>query len=142
MSYYDQNNISMGEEEAHQPVLLDVDVVVDSVSDLLTQLQRIKTILISSVPHPGYFIAGGVAGVTSRTMTAPLDRLKVYLIAHTGPLEEILSQPSSGGSSKATKLGAGTLARACKDLWGNGGIRNLFAGKYLRFSQCFINTDM
>lgn len=37
----------------------------------------------------GYFYAGGVAGVISRTCTAPFDRLKVYLIAnstHHSPL--------------------------------------------------------
>ncbi|ODV91535.1 hypothetical protein CANCADRAFT_72567 [Tortispora caseinolytica NRRL Y-17796] len=31
----------------------------------------------------GYFIAGGMAGVVSRTATAPFDRIKVFLIAQT-----------------------------------------------------------
>lgn len=32
----------------------------------------------------GYFLAGGLAGVVSRTCTAPFDRLKVFLIAQSG----------------------------------------------------------
>lgn len=31
----------------------------------------------------GYFLAGGLSGVVSRTCTAPLDRIKVFLIART-----------------------------------------------------------
>lgn len=31
----------------------------------------------------GFFIAGGIAGVVSRTCTAPFDRIKVFLIART-----------------------------------------------------------
>lgn len=31
----------------------------------------------------GFFIAGGISGVVSRTCTAPFDRLKVFLIART-----------------------------------------------------------
>lgn len=31
----------------------------------------------------GFFVAGGIAGVVSRTCTAPFDRIKVFLIART-----------------------------------------------------------
>lgn len=87
-----------------------------------------RPLLTSFVPDPGYFLAGGLSGVASRTTTAPLDRLKVYLIAQTGVANEAVQAAKSGAPLQATKHGANTLIRACKDLWAAGGIRSLFAG--------------
>lgn len=63
--------------------------------------QVFKSVLIACVPHPGYFVAGGVAGIVSRTSTAPLDRLKVYLIAQTGVTEEAVVAVKSGNLLRA-----------------------------------------
>ncbi|KAF2861707.1 mitochondrial carrier [Piedraia hortae CBS 480.64] len=79
----------------------------------------------------GYFIAGGLSGITSRTLTAPLDRLKVYLIAQTGNAEDAIQAAKSGNAVKATAHGMATLVNACKELWAAGGIRSLFAGNGL-----------
>ena len=89
--------------------------------------QREKARLTDSVPL-GYFAAGGLSGITSRTATAPLDRLKVYLIAQTGSATEALQAAKKGAALQATKHGASTLWNACKDLWAAGGLRSLFAG--------------
>ncbi|KAG9570333.1 hypothetical protein KCU60_g17290, partial [Aureobasidium melanogenum] len=72
----------------------------------------------------GYFLAGGISGVASRTTTAPLDRLKVYLIAQTGT-NEAVQAVKSGAPAAAAKSSANTLVRACKELWAAGGIRSL-----------------
>ncbi|EMC91523.1 hypothetical protein BAUCODRAFT_295816 [Baudoinia panamericana UAMH 10762] len=79
----------------------------------------------------GYFVAGGLSGITSRTATAPLDRLKVYLIAQTGNAQEAIQAAKSGAAVTATKHGVATLWNACKELWAAGGIRSLFAGNGL-----------
>lgn len=86
-----------------------------------------KARLIDIVPI-GYFAAGGLSGITSRTATAPLDRLKVYLIAQTGTATEAVAAVKQGAALQATKASASTLWNACKDLWAAGGIRSLFAG--------------
>ena len=91
-------------------------------------LRGLRSVLTQFVPDPGYFLAGGVSGVASRTTTAPLDRLKVYLIARTDSASEALAKAKSGAPLKATQHGASTLVAACKDLWSAGGIRSLFAG--------------
>jgi solute carrier family 25 phosphate transporter 23/24/25/41 len=79
-------------------------------------------------PHLGYFIAGGVAGAVSRTATAPLDRLKVYLIAQTGVREEAVRAAKKGAPLSAIGRGLKSLTDATKELWRAGGIRSLFAG--------------
>lgn len=85
--------------------------------------------LTDFVPNLGYFAAGGLSGITSRTATAPLDRLKVYLIAQTGSASDALQAAKQGAAVQATKHGMSTLWNACKDLWAAGGVRSLFAGK-------------
>ena len=84
--------------------------------------------LTDFVPNLGYFAAGGLSGITSRTVTAPLDRLKVYLIAQTGSAEDAVQAAKKGAPLQATKHGVSTLWNACKELWAAGGIRSLFAG--------------
>jgi solute carrier family 25 phosphate transporter 23/24/25/41 len=93
-----------------------------------TQLQQHKARLTDFVPNIGYFAAGGLSGITSRTATAPLDRLKVYLIAQTGPATEAIQAAKGGAVVQATKHSGRTLWNACRDLWAAGGIRSLFAG--------------
>lgn len=87
--------------------------------------------LMDFVPDVGYFLAGGLAGVTSRTATAPLDRLKVYLIAQTGSTKETVQAVKSAKPVSAAQHGVRTLWTACQDLWAAGGVRSLFAGKYI-----------
>lgn len=91
-------------------------------------VERIR-LLTDILPDPGYFVAGGVAGVVSRTATAPLDRLKVYLIAQTGVKDETVHAIKSGAPVQATKVVARPLIDATKTLWRMGGFRSLFAGK-------------
>lgn len=89
--------------------------------------QKMK--LTDFVPNVGYFLAGGLSGITSRTVTAPLDRLKVYLIAQTDVAEEAVSAAKHGRAGFALQHGVKTLWIACKELWAAGGMRSLFAGE-------------
>ena len=97
--------------------------------ELPVQKSRLR-LLTDFLPHPGYFIAGGVAGVVSRTVTAPLDRLKVYLIAQTGIKGEAVQAVKSGAPIQATKLATRPLIEATKALWRLGGIQSMFAGAF------------
>jgi solute carrier family 25 phosphate transporter 23/24/25/41 len=88
----------------------------------------VKPELIACVPSTGYFAAGGLAGLISRTSTAPLDRLKVYLIAHV----------EAKNPGQLVRIGnlhtfAKSLISATKDLWAAGGMRSLYAGMFLNF---------
>ncbi|KUJ23120.1 mitochondrial carrier [Mollisia scopiformis] len=90
-----------------------------------------KSLLTEILPDPGYFAAGAVAGIVSRTSTAPLDRLKVYLIASVGNAKGSIDAVKKGDAAAAVRHIGQPLIDACKDLWRNGGIRNLFAGNGL-----------
>ena len=92
--------------------------------------QHRKVLLLTDLLPPiGYFVAGAIAGVVSRTSTAPLDRLKVYLIAQVGVKDDAISHAKSGAPVKAAKTASRPLIEATKALWRMGGIKSLFAGK-------------
>ncbi|KAF2428817.1 calcium dependent mitochondrial carrier protein-like protein [Tothia fuscella] len=88
-------------------------------------------VLIDRFPQLGYFVAGGAAGIVSRTTTAPLDRLKVYLIAQTDNTTETLRAAKEGNIAYALRGAWRTTSNAIKELWAAGGVRSLFAGNGL-----------
>ena len=90
------------------------------------------------LPDPGYFAAGGIAGVISRTATAPLDRLKVYLIVNTGVVGDSIEAVKKGDAIAAAKHVGRPLIDATKELWKAGGMRSLFAGMYRTESRLII----
>jgi solute carrier family 25 (mitochondrial phosphate transporter), member 23/24/25/41 len=72
--------------------------------------------------------------MVSRTVTAPLDRLKVYLIAQTSTAtaaEEAATAAKDGAPVQAAKRIGQPIIDATKELWRAGGIRSLFAGNGL-----------
>lgn len=79
----------------------------------------------------GYFAAGGLAGVISRTATAPLDRLKVYLIAQTSKPQNALPSIKNMSAVAVTNTFTRTISDAVRELWAAGGMRSLYAGNGL-----------
>lgn len=89
--------------------------------------------LTDFVPDPGYFLAGAIAGGVSRTATAPLDRLKVYLLVNTSATRttrDVAGAVKGGNVVGALKLVGNPFSAAVRDLWAAGGARTFFAGEY------------
>ena len=129
---YPDHHDTLPESNSPLPSLHKEAAVVDDHDDrsYASRALAFMSMLTDFVPDPGYFLAGGISGVASRTTTAPLDRLKVYLIAQTGT-NEAVQAVKSGAPTAAAKSSANTLVKACKELWAAGGIRSLFAGEFM-----------
>jgi solute carrier family 25 phosphate transporter 23/24/25/41 len=93
-----------------------------------TQLDKYRVVLIACAPSPGYFVAGGLAGITSRSATAPLDRLKTFLIAQTTCSNDGVMALKSLNPIKAVNHFWSTTSGAVNQLWAAGGMRSLYAG--------------
>ncbi|OTB14783.1 hypothetical protein K445DRAFT_127273 [Daldinia sp. EC12] len=89
----------------------------------------------------GYFIAGAVAGGISRTATAPLDRLKVYLLVNTtSSANAALDAAKKGQAFRALKHAGGPLITAITDIYKAGGVRGFFAGNGLNVVKIMPET--
>lgn len=88
-----------------------------------------KPRLTDLAPDPGYFLAGAIAGGVSRTATAPLDRLKVYLLVKTSDGSETAAAAIKRGRPiAAAKNSVRPFGDAVKYLYQTGGVRGFFAG--------------
>ncbi|KAI1858634.1 hypothetical protein JX265_010727 [Neoarthrinium moseri] len=97
--------------------------------------------LIKYLPDVGYFVAGAVAGGISRTATAPLDRLKVYLLVNTKTTNHAaIDAAKKGRPLEALKNGSRSFFVACKELYCTGGVRGLFAGNGLNVIKIMPET--
>lgn len=101
----------------------------------------LSTRLTDLLPEPGYFLAGAVSGGVSRTATAPLDRLKVYLLVNTKSPSRSAIAAAKSGRPFASLRGAGApIVDAIVNLWKAGGFRTFFAGKLERGAKTRAST--
>jgi solute carrier family 25 (mitochondrial phosphate transporter), member 23/24/25/41 len=123
---HDEEDMLLGTAQVLPPQVELVDL--PTIEAKIKKSESLTVVLMDYLPIPGYFVAGGLSGIVSRTATAPLDRLRVYLIAQTDSAQDAVHAAKSGNPIQAFKHGWGTLSNAMKELWRAGGIRSLYAG--------------
>ncbi|XDG02856.1 hypothetical protein ABKA04_002471 [Annulohypoxylon sp. FPYF3050] len=100
-----------------------------------------RSVLMKYIPDSGYFVAGAVAGGISRTATAPLDRLKVYLLVNTTSNANVAVEVAKKGQPiQALKHAGRPLVTAIADLYKAGGVRGFFAGNGLNVVKIMPET--
>ncbi|KAL5606952.1 hypothetical protein BROUX41_003320 [Berkeleyomyces rouxiae] len=95
------------------------------------------------VPDPGYFLAGAIAGGVSRTATAPLDRLKVFLLVNTNVTqgsESVMGALKAGKPLKAISNSMIPIRSAVCEIWSQNGMRSFFAGNGLNVLKIMPET--
>lgn len=119
----------------------------------------------------GYFLAGGISGVVSRTCTAPFDRIKVFLIARTDLSSTVLNSKksieerinhkiASSGASRSTakimveaeakaaqaasqhKTIRSPIIQAARTIWKQGGFKAFYVGNGLNILKVFPESAM
>jgi len=90
----------------------------------------------------GYFLAGAIAGGVSRTATAPLDRLKVYLLVNTSDktAADAADAAKKGRVASAVKHAARPFRDAIRDIFRSGGFAGFFAGNGLNVAKIMPET--
>ncbi|KNC99043.1 uncharacterized protein SPPG_05994 [Spizellomyces punctatus DAOM BR117] len=71
-----------------------------------------------------YFVCGGLSGAVSRTVTAPLDRLKVLLVTQT----TVTPTTTSATAATTTRSNTGIIMEGLKRIYHEGGIRSFYRG--------------
>ncbi|KAF8316024.1 mitochondrial carrier domain-containing protein [Cantharellus anzutake] len=83
-----------------------------------------------------FLLAGGVAGVVSRTATAPFDRLKVYLMTTSIDLvSSNISLNAAPATSSALQRGTQVIWRAILNIYAEGGVRAFWVGNALNTAK-------
>ncbi|KAM3510490.1 hypothetical protein MY11210_005840 [Beauveria gryllotalpidicola] len=115
--------------------------IFDETTDGNVGLETRSFKLTDFAPHPGYFLAGAIAGGVSRTATAPLDRLKVYLLVNTQVRGETAAAALRRGKPLiALQNAARPFSDAIRDVYRSGGIRGFFAGNGLNVIKIMPET--
>ena len=79
-----------------------------------------------------FLLAGGVAGVVSRTATAPFDRLKVYLMtASPNIIGSIGTSNVAAATASTIQRGTQVIWRAILNIYAEGGLRAFWVGNGL-----------
>lgn len=103
------------------------------------------TLINDFIDGIGFFFAGGLAGVVSRTCTAPLDRIKVFLIARTDLSSTILNTTEQvlahNPHANVEKLRS-PLIKAIITLYRGGGIRQFYVGNGLNIFKVFPESSI
>lgn len=92
-----------------------------------------------------YFLAGGISGVISRTFTAPLDRIKVFLIARTDLSSTILNSKHHllelNPNAKLNRLKS-PIVKAIESLYKQGGLKSFYVGNGLNSIKVFPESSI
>ncbi|KAF8621641.1 hypothetical protein AX15_007659 [Amanita polypyramis BW_CC] len=115
----------------HRAAFMQHEANTGPVDNVPEEKEKKRCRILMPTTSPKFLLAGGAAGVVSRTCTAPFDRLKIFLITRPPDLG------GCGVPARSNLLNIAVIQNAVARIYAEGGILAFWTGNGLSVAKVF-----